>query len=90
MTRSTSLAVAPTDWAVLLGRLLPLLLALVLPLSLGACGGGDSPPAGTPTPPLQATSGPGGASYAHATVRETTLEDGSPCYHFISRPGRKG
>ena len=26
----------------------------------------------------------------HATVRETTLEDGSPCYHFISRPGRKG
>jgi hypothetical protein len=27
---------------------------------------------------------------AHATVRETTLEDGSTCYHFISRPGRKG
>jgi len=27
---------------------------------------------------------------AHATVRETTLEDGSICYHFISRPGRKG
>ncbi|MEO0565537.1 MAG: PRTRC system protein C [Chloroflexota bacterium] len=27
---------------------------------------------------------------AHATVRETTLEDGSTCYHFINRPGRKG
>jgi len=27
---------------------------------------------------------------AHATVRETTLEDGSTCYHYISRPGRKG
>lgn len=27
---------------------------------------------------------------AHATVRETTLENGSICYHFISRPGRKG
>lgn len=27
---------------------------------------------------------------AHATVRETTLEDGSTCYHFTSRPGRKG
>jgi PRTRC genetic system protein C len=27
---------------------------------------------------------------AHATVRETTLENGSTCYHFISRPGRKG
>jgi len=27
---------------------------------------------------------------AHATVRETTLEDGSTCYHYINRPGRKG
>ena len=27
---------------------------------------------------------------AHATVRETTQDDGSTCYHFISRPGRKG
>ncbi|QPC84541.1 hypothetical protein G4Y79_09245 [Phototrophicus methaneseepsis] len=27
---------------------------------------------------------------AHASIRETTLEDGSTCYHFISRPGRKG
>lgn len=27
---------------------------------------------------------------AHATVRETTLDDGSTCYHFINRPGRKG
>lgn len=27
---------------------------------------------------------------AHATVRETTLEDGSICYYFINRPGRKG
>ncbi|GAB4530297.1 MAG: hypothetical protein OHK0046_50810 [Anaerolineae bacterium] len=27
---------------------------------------------------------------AHATIRETTLEDGSTCYHFINRPGRKG
>lgn len=26
----------------------------------------------------------------HATIRETTLEDGSTCYHFINRPGRKG
>ncbi|QPC83638.1 hypothetical protein G4Y79_04455 [Phototrophicus methaneseepsis] len=26
----------------------------------------------------------------HANIRETTLEDGSICYHFISRPGRKG
>lgn len=27
---------------------------------------------------------------AHATVRETTLEDGSICHHFIARAGRKG
>ena len=26
----------------------------------------------------------------HATVRETTQEDGSTCYHFIARAGRKG
>lgn len=27
---------------------------------------------------------------AHATVRKTTLADGRTCYHFSSRPGRKG
>lgn len=27
---------------------------------------------------------------AHATVRETMLEDGSTCYHFTPRAGRKG
>ena len=27
---------------------------------------------------------------AHATVRETELEDGSTCYHFVSRAGSKG
>ncbi|MEQ8676518.1 MAG: PRTRC system protein C [Aggregatilineales bacterium] len=27
---------------------------------------------------------------AHATVRERTLEDGSICYDFIARAGRKG
>lgn len=27
---------------------------------------------------------------AHATVRETTLEDGSTCYHYIPVAGRKG
>ena len=27
---------------------------------------------------------------AHATVRETTLEDGSICHHFIAVAGRKG
>ncbi len=27
---------------------------------------------------------------AHATVRERTLEDGTQCYDFIARAGRKG
>ena len=27
---------------------------------------------------------------AHATVRETTHEDGRICYHYIARAGRKG
>lgn len=27
---------------------------------------------------------------AHATVRERTLEDGTHCYDFIARAGRKG
>lgn len=27
---------------------------------------------------------------AHATVRETTLDDGSICYHYIPVAGRKG
>ncbi len=27
---------------------------------------------------------------AHATVRERTLEDGSTCYDWIPRAGRKG
>ena len=27
---------------------------------------------------------------AHATVRETTLEDGSICHHYIPQAGRKG
>lgn len=27
---------------------------------------------------------------AHATVRERTLEDGTRCYDFIARAGRKG
>ena len=27
---------------------------------------------------------------AYTTVRETTLDDGTPVIHFIPRPGRKG
>ena len=27
---------------------------------------------------------------AHATVRETTLDDGTMVVHYIPRPGRKG
>lgn len=26
----------------------------------------------------------------HATIRESQLEDGTECWHFLAKPGRKG
>jgi hypothetical protein len=61
MTRSTSLPVAPTEWTLLLARLLPLLLALVL-LGRPAAGApqapSDAPDPGTPDLVVQGGEGP--------------------------------
>lgn len=62
------------------------LLAPVLVLGLLAgCGGGDGPPVDPPTPtaPLQAPSGPGGAAYAYGAVRETGYGSGNGEYWIL-------